>query len=467
MSEELSTIQRLLKGANLIGIANSLAKTLPPLAVLNDDLYQYTDHHWQLLSDMEIGQYVYTLFAENYPKGWTPQKAKNIIEAIKHNPLIEKVERFDEYQNRNLMNLNNGVLDLDAISSPLLPHDKKYLFTSVIPVDYSPTITECPNFQSFLQDTFRNPNGSVDNDMCDTIITLGGYLIYPKIRAKKLFVFYGNGSNGKSILMDHVFSLFFNPNNVTSLSLNVLSDENSPARGGLKTSKINMCGEQKGGEIASDEIKKIISGETISIRKFYKDLRANFNPTAKHLVSGNDRIYLKDSSYGADRRLFPIDFPNKFVSKQKYDQLEEEYSKIEKTPTEKRVFLAEDERVLAKQLKKEAPAILNLFLSGLQSLRENQWKFKKHASIQAAEEAYKQESDPAMMWIKHSYREGENFIAFQEIYDDYIFWYNMTFVQRKIAPLSKIYLSKKIRECFRVDVEQYKNQKGFNLIKII
>jgi len=462
-------MKEILKSTNLISIANQAISNLPKLAVLSEDLYQYTDNFWQPMLDLEIGQHIYTLFSTHYSKGWTPQKARNVIEAVKFHPDIIKVEEFDNYPGKNLMNLQNGVLNLDDLKAPLLNHDQKYLFTSVIPVDYDPLNTECPNFLNFLKDVFRNPNGSVDTDMCNTIITLGGYLLYPKVRAKKLFVFYGNGANGKSILMDHVFSLFFNQRNVTDLSLNILADENNPARGDLVVSKVNMCGEQKGGKVASDEIKKIVSGETISARRFYKNSRVRFRPHAKILVSGNDRIYLQDSSYGADRRLFPIDFPNKFVPKQEYLTLEREYAKLELTPEQKRVFQSRDERVMAEEFKAEAPAILNLFLRGLQELKENNWKFKKHASILAAEEAYKEVSDPTVTWLSNAFEESNNpvdvdFITLQAMFDIYILWFGITFTQnKKRSPLSKHLLSKKIRDHFRIDSLRHDNQVGFNI----
>jgi len=269
--------------------------------------------------------------------------------------------------------------------------------------------------------------------------------------------------------MDHVFSLFFNQRNVTDLSLNILADENNPARGDLIISKVNMCGEQKGGKVASDEIKKIVSGETISARRFYKNSRLRFRPHAKILVSGNDRIYLQDSSYGADRRLFPIDFPNKFVPKQEYLTLEREYAKLSLTPEQKRVFQSRDERVMAEEFKVEAPAILNLFLRGLQELKENNWKFKKHASILAAEEAYKEVSDPTMMWLANAFEESNNpidvdFITLQAMFDTYILWFGITFTQnKKRSPLSKHLLSKKIRDHFRIDSLRQNNQVGFNI----
>ena len=462
-------MKEILKSTNLISIANQAIKDLPKLAVLSEDLYQYTDNFWQPMLDLEIGQHIYTLFSTHYSKGWTPQKARNVIEAVKFHPDIIKVEEFDNYPGKNLMNLQNGVLDLDNLKSPLLPHDSKYLFTSVIPVDYDPTNTDCPNFLNFLKDTFRNPNGSIDDGMCNTVITLGGYLIYPKVRVKKLFVFYGNGSNGKSILMDHIFSLFFNQRNVTDLSLNILANEDNTARGDLIISRINMCGEQKGGSIASDEIKKIVSGETISVKRHYKNSRKRFKPHTKVLVSGNDRIYLQDSTYGADRRLFPIDFLNKFVPKQEYLVAEKEYAKLELTPEQKRVFLGREELEMAEEFKTEAPAILNLFLRGLQELKENNWKFKRHASILAAEEAYKEVSDPTMMWLSSAFEESNNpvdvdFITLQAMFDTYIIWFGITFTQnKKRSPLSKHLLSKKIRDHFRIDSLRQNNQVGFNL----
>lgn len=475
MSEELNQrIKNSLKGSNLIGIANTSMKELPPLAVLFEDLYAYKDNKfWSPISDIELGQHIFLMFAEHYPSAWTPAKTKNIIEAIKYHPKVKKVDEFDNYKDRNLMNLNNGVLDLDNISQGLMPHDQKYLFTSVIPVDYDPTNTNCPNFIKFLKDVFRNPDGTIDEDMCTTIIQLGGYLLYPKVRAKKLFVFYGNGSNGKSILMDYVFSLFFNPNNVTDLSLNILADENNPARGDLHTSRVNMCGEQKGGSISSEEIKKIVSGEWISVKRHYKNSRKRFRPRTKVLVSGNERIYLKDSTYGADRRLFAIDFLNKFVSKQKYESLEAEYAKVDKTPAEKRIFLATDERILAKQFKEEAPAILNLFLEGLKQLRSNIWKFDKHASILRAELEYKEESDPTTLYISSNYAESklpDDFVSIYQMYEDYVLWFSITFQKSKRNALSKHLFAKKVRTHFRIDTvlgkKDYKNQKGFQLKKI-
>ena len=466
--EQLKPLQLSLKSNNYIGIANNAMRTLPPLAVHADDLYQWTGKFWDTLTDMDIGQHIFTLFAGHYPKGWSPSKTKSIIEAVKYHPSITKVIEFDNYKDRNIMNLENGVLDLDHTGKGLIPHDKKYMFTSCIPIPYDQKNTECPHFKEFLQDVFRNPDDTIDTNMCDTIIQLGGYLIYPKVRAKKLFIFYGNGSNGKSIIMDYVFSMFFNENNVTDLSMDILANEDNTARGDLQTSRLNMCGEQAGIKIKFDEIKKIVSGEWISTKRHYKNGRKRFKPHTKVLISGNKRIVVMDSSYGADRRLFPMDFLNKFVSAQEYADYEVEYAKLEQTPNEKRIFLAKDELVLAQHFKDEAPAILNLFLDGLKALAQNQWKFKKHQSIIKAEMEYKTESDPTTLWIKKTYIESKDpndFIPIQQIYDiDYMVFYNLNFSHSKrSSPLRKNTLAKKIRDEFRIDTISKSNIKGFRL----
>jgi len=415
-------------------------------------MYNQAQGHYNIIEKDDLKQYIHNHFlATGLAKDWTPSIQNNALEAIRLSPKVTSIDRLDDYP--SLINLRNGIIDLDeplpTPTSPytLLPHSPDYYFTATVDIPYDPRATEATHFISTLQSIFKNRNREgYDKDSLASIIRLGGYILYPQNKVEKMFIFYGQGSNGKSIIMEHVYKLFFTKEHMSSLSLNQLSNEGDFSRYKLIKSRINFATEQKAGNIESEELKKIISGETITIDKKNQD-HISFEPNCKILIAANRLPYFKDTTYGTDRRLHIIMFPNKFMPKEEY--------KKEINPEKRGIYQQANSDEMKASLKKEAPAILNIFLMALQDLRRNNWYFPVSESSQEIKKEYKQESDPVGSWIRERYtiskkETAEDIVTARELLLLYSKYHEDNSLSSKSLKITTRFITKKVKELFNI-----------------
>lgn len=429
------------------------------------DLYFYTGKHYEHFKDFEIERLIRKFYLENnLADKYNISKAREIRAMIKYDPQITKTD-FDQYD--NLVNLNNGIYNYD--DKTLIPHSHEYKFTYCLNVNYDPNQKECPIFTKFLQGCFATSgnweDGYIyDKDVYENIVRLCGYLLYPRNRIEGLFIFLGEGSNGKSVLMD-TLRLFFPSKYITNLSLNAISNEEGFTREKMINSWINFCSEQKGGLINSEELKKVASGEGLSIQRKHNTAIDIISRT-KVVVNTNNMPYFNDTTYGILRRLFIFNFKNKFLKLQDFNK--------EKNPEKNNIFLQMDKDWLKEKIEKEKEAIFNLFLGGLERLRADHWAFKESQNMEDILNEYKEGSDVLAAWLHDHYEVGssEDFIPTKVLYGRFKAWYEENFSKR--CGYSSVSLSKKVREKFRLDkpARKWDNStgvstycSGFNLIE--
>lgn len=428
-----------LKNASLIELAEIIIQVMPQLAIYNEQLYCFNGKYYELFTKTEIGQIIFDFFKQHAPKLYTPKRTADITYTLKFHPSIKRVKEFDNYD--NLINLNNKVLNLDTKET--FPHSPDYLFTTAIDVDYDPNNIKAPFFMKTLKDIFRIDKDNTDDATIMNILQLGGYLIYPKVKMNKLFLFFGEGSNGKGIIM-YTYQLFFDDKFVSGLSLNVLSQESSFARKSLITSRVNFATEQKAGNVESDELKKISAGEHISIDRKHEDTIIHRVKT-KILVSLNKLAKFKDVSYGMKRRLFIIKFKNRFEEPDKYKKYP--------NPEVLGIYPQGNEDEIKKQIKKEKSAILNLFLKALDELKTNNWKFIETKNSKEVFGEYNEEADPTGNWLEKNYEvdyKQTTATKLNDIFFEYEAWYENNYNDKKYM-VSKRMFSKRIKDLFRVE----------------
>jgi putative DNA primase/helicase len=416
------------------------------------DLYYYTGKCYEEFDDRSIKRLIRKFYLDNeLADKWTISKSRELVEMIKTEPKIS-VDVFDDYS--NLTNLNNGVFNFDDKS--IVPHSNEFKFTYFLNIDYDKTKNECPVFTKFLQGCFATKGNweegyEYDEDAYENILRMCGYLLYPKNMIEGLFILLGNGSNGKSVLMD-VLQLFFPPKYVTGLSLNTISNEDGFQREKLIKSKINFCAEQKGGKINSEELKKVASGQGISVqRKFNQAM--DFISHTKILVNCNNMPYFNDTTHAIIRRLFIFNFKNQFLTDAEWLETNDHEAR--------RFFKQADKEWLYEEIKKEKEAIFNLFLGGLDRLRADKWHFTKSQNMVDILNEYKEGSDTLSSWIDDHFELGTewDFVSIPEMYNNFKFWYEENFSKK--CTYSSIALSKKVKEKYRIEpVRSYQLENG-------
>jgi hypothetical protein len=114
------------------------------------------------------------------------------------------------------LTLENGLYDLDA--EKLVPHTPEVFTSNCLPYKYDPE-ADCPLFREFLRKVFMGNQET----MIFTQEAIG-YAFHKALPTPAIFFLIGEGSNGKSVLINTMTELF-GENNVCNLGFNHLFHE--------------------------------------------------------------------------------------------------------------------------------------------------------------------------------------------------------------------------------------------------
>jgi putative DNA primase/helicase len=298
-------------------------------------------------------------------------------------------------QNPNIINLDNGIIDMqdwrDTGVLTLKKHNPEYLSSIRIPVKYDPSAT-CPKIKQFLIDI-------LPADCQDLIYEIIGHLLFPDCRFQKAFMLTGQGSNGKSVLLAMI-ERFIGTKNTSSVSLQDLS-ENKFRAAELSGKLVNIFPDISSKFMEDSALfKAMVSGDRITVE------RKGQNPfqiknTARLMFSANEIPRSKDNSHAFFRRWIIIKFSASFP---------------EGDPRR-------DENLLSKiTTPEEMSGLLNMALEGFARLCTNR-RFSQPNSIIIELEKYKTDNDTVKQFVPECCNVGEQ--AWEEkstLYESYKKW---------------------------------------------
>jgi P4 family phage/plasmid primase-like protien len=261
--------------------------------------------------------------------------SKNTVESVVD---LIKTETFKPNhrweKDTNGINCLNGELYFNGNSWELRPHCREHYRTTQIPVSYDPE-ARAERFKKFLNEVFEGDGDELlkTSLVCEML----GYALMTTAKYEKFFILFGNGANGKSVILDVLVNLV-GREHASSVEPSTLS--NSFYRAHLFGKLINVISELKAGsEIADDYLKKISSGEiTTADQKFKPPFE--FYPFCTCIFATNHFPSTKDFSDALYRRALIIEFNRTFAPEEQNANLKDE-------------------------LKNELPGILNLALEGI------------------------------------------------------------------------------------------------------
>ncbi len=312
---------------------------------------------WRNVEDEYIGY----LITEEMKMLSKPYYSKQIINHIKH----RRYRTLDCINcNRSRLVLNNGTLDLSDWKNIKFYKDKFFLDDySTIYFDCNYDLeAKCPEFMKYLSSTFRGYEENIN-----IIQEMFGYCLTTSVKFEKIFIFYGEGSSGKSILIDTLKTLI-GESNYSTVPMSLLSK--SFLRASIKDKLLNLSTEETNGIIKDTAwIKAISSGDPIEAQFKCKD-SFNFNPFCKLVYAMNDLPQIENFDKALQRRFLIIPFKN--------------------------IFRGNDIDLSLKEgkLHKEMDGILQFALTGLERLA-SQNKFTYSKSAQEQLESYSMESNHA------------------------------------------------------------------------
>lgn len=281
------------------------------------------------------------------------------------------------------INMLNGTLEIHENGTVnLRKHRAEDFFTYVLPYSYCPE-AECPQWHAFLDRVLPEQN------MQTLLAEYMGYCFTRQLKLEKMAIFYGSGSNGKSVTLE-VISKLLGPSNVSNISLSALTMDDEK-RSLIEGKLANISTESKG-ELDTAMLKQIVSGEPTEVRRLY--IGTHKMTDIPKLFTSYNRLPSAEYTYGYFRRwlLFPF-----------------------------KVMIPENEQDvdLAKKLSTELSGILNWVLVALQNLVQKQSFTKSDVCSEALKE-YVNTSNSAMLFISSVCKvDDENWTKLVDLYKSY------------------------------------------------
>ena len=243
-----------------------------------------------------------------------------------------------------LLNVNNGVLDLRT--GELLPHAQKLLLTKLAPVDFVPD-APCPTWERFVSSVMLD-----DAELIEFLQRALGYTLTADVSEQVLLFLYGSGSNGKSTMLETVFSIMGDYAVLASPRLLTGDETHDTDSMNLMGARLAQAHEVKAGARWNESsLKRITGGDTLQYRALYSSQHTEFKPTHKVLVSGNHKPDVADLTYAFWRRMRLIPFLQKYFGPEDsgYERVEPERRK---------------DPLLVEKLRAELPGILAWMVRG-------------------------------------------------------------------------------------------------------
>lgn len=206
-----------------------------------------------------------------------------------------------------ILNVRNGLLDIKTLK--LSRHDPSTMFPYQINANYK--FCGCPTFKQFLNDVLVDENLKPDQELIKILQEFIGYCLYIPCSFDKALMLYGEGSNGKNVLIYVLESL------LKGFVSNVHFEEigiDRFASADLAGKLLNISGElSASAKLKDGQVKKIISGESIRAQRKHEKA-FDFNPYAKHIITTNNLPVTSDRSFGFFRRWNLIRFRQTFLN---------------------------------------------------------------------------------------------------------------------------------------------------------
>jgi len=273
---------------------------------------------------------------------------------------------------------------------------------------------ECPKWEAFIDLICER-----DTELIDYLRRALGYTMTASMREQVIFLCYGQGGNGKTILFNVVSKILGEYAQTCSASMfkkNTygISSTNDIADIDRKRLVLNAEG-IKDMLLDEERLKSLSGGDRITARRLYSN-NFSFSPVCKIWLYTNNYPKFDDDSYGLWRRLRVIPFLHTFTGRDRildYD----------------RILLAEEANGIFKWF---VDSCLMWQERGLQDIPEK---------INQATQEYKEENNPLTEYLEErTIREAGEKTAASLLYADY----NMWIASRRKTPLTQTAFGRKM-----------------------
>lgn len=315
----------------------------------NSELYYYEDGIFRPGGRAKIQEETRKILGDAY----TTQFANWVITKIEADSYIDEKEFFRSAEkNPHEVPVQNGILNLET--GELKPFTPDKIFFTKLPVPYDPE-AKCPEFLRFLGSIVENDEAVL------TIQEIFGYAPFREYRYEKIFVFVGQGRNGKGKLLSVLIALL-GSEAVAGESLQTL-EEDQFAEANLFGKLVNITGDLPERPLKSTANIKGLTGRDLRSANRKNLNRLNFVNCAKFISAANGLPRGSGIAQAFFDRLIILHFPKRFLPQNELDLMSDE---------EKKNCFPQDENILERMTTpSELSGVLNWALEGFRRLQKN------------------------------------------------------------------------------------------------
>ena len=346
-------------------------------------VFNYQDGVYKIVSDQDLNSLVLNSLYEDMLWGYRTKK----FVADKVQCLISIIpDLVLTNDGGNIFNVKNGLLNLTTLE--LSPHMPDFVSLIQSSVHYDPS-AQAPMWKQCLESWME---GDESVEKTELLQQFSGYLLSSSMEYAKALFLVGDGGNGKSTFADTI-AMVLGDQATSRIDLEDLYS--TFGLKGLIGKRLNIIEEVSGNYYQSHKLKKLISGEEVTINMKFKD-QFKFRPEAKFLFAVNVMPRVDDSSNATERRIAVVQFNNNYRN----------------NPNTSLRF---DNGILAQELS----GILNWMLDGLKNLRI-QGKFSTTIEQQIALKEYREENSSVEGFVGECivFQEGK-VCTVRELYEEY------------------------------------------------
>lgn len=261
--------------------------------------FNYQDGVYRMLTDQEVSNIILNMLYEDMLWGYRTKRNVSDKVACLLSIVPDLVLTNDK---GDWFNVRNGLLQLS--SGVLHPHTPDFVSLVQSPVAYDPDST-APIWEASLEAWMQGLEVTEKKKMLQQF---AGYLLTSSMVYAKALFLVGDGGNGKSTFAD-TLSMVVGEQGTSRIDLEDLYSQFGMK--GLIGKRLNIIEEVGGNYYQSHKLKKLVSGESLTINMKFKD-QFKFTPEAKFIFAVNMMPRVDDSSTATERRICIVQFNNNF-----------------------------------------------------------------------------------------------------------------------------------------------------------
>ncbi len=300
-----------------------------------------------------------------------------------------------------LLCVENGTLELHVREMErngyvrIKAHSREDRITCLANAKFDPEAT-CPTWENFLIQILP------DEETRLFVQRFMGYMITGDISEQCLCVFYGDGANGKSTMMEVLAAVMGDYAKSLPISSLLHTDRKgggdaTPDLARLPWARYLRTSEpEAGSKLSVSLIKQMTGGEQMTVRALHKDF-IEFMPQFKIVLAFNNKPNITGGDHGTWRRIKMVPFTMQIAEQDKDPHLKE-------------------------KLLEERSGILNWLLDGYR-MWQDQKGLNTPASVLEATDEYRDEQNHITVYIRDrvTRSEGQRIQA-SKLYNDYCEW---------------------------------------------